>query len=285
VANRAGQILGFRNVNGNTSPLIDISGNLTQLSNPVPLTIDSSGKLYAMNDSGSTVMIFAHGANGNVAPTLLGGSNSVIGPSEGIAIDHNGLIYVSAYDTTNAYNSQLNITVFAAGSTGNATPVRRITGAATLLTQPSGMAFDSSNDLWVGNYGGALQEFAASANGNVAPTASVSGTNTKFSNPFSVAIDSNNRVIVGDYDGTSVSIFAANPTGNATPVSVISGANTGFQQVGSVGVDALNNIYVTDFTTNSISVFPSTANGNVFPTLVISGSSTLLNDAWYPSIF
>jgi hypothetical protein len=50
-------------------------------------------------------------------------------------------------------------------------------------------------------------------------------------------------------------------------------------------VDALNNIYVTDFTTNSISVFPSTANGNVFPTLVISGSSTLLNDAWYPSIF
>jgi len=285
VANRAGQVLGFTDVNGNNAPVIDITGNNTQLSNPVGFTIDASGSLYVENDSGSSILIFPHGANGNVAPSSLGGSNSVIGPSEGVALDHSGLIYVSAFSTSNAYNSQVNITVFAAGSTGNATPVRRIAGAATLLTQPTGMAFDSSNDIWVGNYGGALLEFAASANGNVAPIASVSGANTGFSNPFSVAVDSNNRVIVGNYDGNSVSIFAANPSGNATPVAVISGTNTGLQQVGTVGVDALNNIYVTDFAANSISVFPSTANGNVFPTLVIGGASTLLNDAWYPRIF
>lgn len=285
VANRAGQVLGFKNAAGNNAPIINISGGNTQIADPVGFTLDASGNIYVENDGGQVILIFPHGANGNVAPTVLGGSNSGIGPSEGVALDHNGLIYTSAYTTNNAFNSQLNVAVFAAGSTGNVAPLRRIAGNLTLLTDPSGMAFDASNDLWLGNYGGGLLEFAAGANGNTAPIASVSGSNTKFSNPFSVAIDSNNRVIVADYDGTAIVIFAPNPTGNATPVAVIQGSNTELQSIGSLGIDALNNIYVTDFSTNSISVFASTANGNVGPISVIGGSNTLLNDAWFPRVY
>lgn len=281
-------IYGFPfDASGNVAPLVTITGNSANLNSVVGFTVDQlTGKLYALPDSGTSLLIFPARSNGNVTPTILGGSNApTVGPSEGVTLDHNGLIYVSAFTSTVTQsctcNGGVNVTVFAAGATGNVAPLRVIQGANTLLSAPTGMAVDANNNLWVANFGGILEEFAAGASGNVAPINTITGSNTQFTNPFSVAIDSTGRIIVPNYAGSNVAIFAANATGNATPVQNI----TGFAgNPRGVGVDSSDNIYVTDGS-NTISVFSKTATGNATPLRTISGGNTNLLNIYYPSVF
>jgi hypothetical protein len=220
------------------------------------------------------VLIFPHGSNGNVTPTVLGGSNApTLGPSQGIAFDHNGLIYVSAYE---GFGS---ISVFAANSTGNVAPLRVIQGPATELSSPGALALDSSNNLWVSQGNNGILEFPAGANGNVSPIAVLVSDYA----PDAIAIDSQNRLIASE--GNSLVIYASNPTSAQSPATIVFGTNTGLGDITSLGVDALDNIYVGQAFNDQISVFPSTASGNVAPILTLFGGNTLLNQPYYPRAF
>ncbi|MBV8602228.1 MAG: hypothetical protein JO359_11755, partial [Candidatus Eremiobacteraeota bacterium] len=73
VSNRnTGAVLGFPlgGPYGNVAPTINISGSNVPLSDPVALAVDSAGGIYAVNDSGSGLSMWAAGTNGNVAPAL-----------------------------------------------------------------------------------------------------------------------------------------------------------------------------------------------------------------------
>jgi len=60
--------------------------------------------------------------------------------------------------------------VFAANASGNAAPLRTISGSATGLNVPSGIALDVSGNMYVANANGnSVTEYAAAAAGNVAP--------------------------------------------------------------------------------------------------------------------
>lgn len=141
----AAAIIGFpANANGNVAPSVAIKGEATGLTNPVALTVDTAGRLLAINDSGNEVLIFPKGASGDAAPQVLGGSHVPQFESEGVAVDHSGQIYVSSYSTDA-------ILVFKKGAHGNVAPIRTISGANTQLAGPVDMAFDSQNDLYVAN--------------------------------------------------------------------------------------------------------------------------------------
>lgn len=65
----AAAIIGFpANANGNVAPSVAIKGEATGLTNPVALTVDTAGRLLAINDSGNEVLIFPKGASGDAAP-------------------------------------------------------------------------------------------------------------------------------------------------------------------------------------------------------------------------
>jgi hypothetical protein len=281
----AGQIVGFPvQGNGNISPSVLIAGPHTQVQVPVALAVDKTGHLYAANDSGREVLIFAPNANGDATPQVLGGSNVPLQATEGIAIDPSGQIYVSDFIANAIY-------VFAAGATGNTAPIRTIVGANTQLISPLGMAFDKAGNLLVANNPfnslKPILKFSATANGNVAPISFIGGANTQLFAATSVSVDAKGRIIVPAYEGSSVLIFKAGAHGNATPGATISGALTGFTDVTSAAVDPKGEIFVAndDFSTSTYSlfVFPSTANGNVAPIRTISGSNTGINNPFYPS--
>ena len=85
--------------------------------------------------------------------------------------------------------SDSSVTVYAAGATGNAAPIQTISGNATTLVDPTGVAVDAAGNIYVADaYGGgtghgAVDVFAAGANGNVAPTTTVRGAGTGLYSP------------------------------------------------------------------------------------------------------
>ena len=282
----ANAILGFpATAKGNVPPSVDITGDKTGLSEPIALGVDpTSGKIYAANDPGSTILIFPKGANGNVAPKTLGGSKVPIQATEGIAVDSHGEIYVSDYKANAIY-------VFAAGANGNTAPIRTIAGSKTLLNEPVGMSFDSKGNLYVANpynFGLPIEEFAKDAAGNVAPIAVLRGKHTKIVHDFgNVSVDKHDRIVVACED--SILVFAPGAHGNVKPQRIIEGAATKINNAYSLGTDAGSNIYATDINfkkdVSSILVFAANAKGNAAPVRVLAGSHTDINDAHYPAFY
>ncbi len=280
-------ILGFpATAHGNVAPTIEIAGSKTGLYLPVAFAVDAgSGRIYAANDSATSVLVFPKGANGNVTPQTLGGSNVPIESTAGIAIDAHGKIYVSDYKANAIY-------VFAAGATGNSVPIRTIAGRKTRLREPVGMAFDSSGHLYVANpyffAKAPIVEFAADANGNVAPIGVIHGKHTQIARDFgNISIDKHDRIVVAY--GQSILVFAAGAHGNIFPKAVIKGPATKIEDVFSVGTDDSSNIYASQYVgktgKSSILVFGAGAHGDKAPLRVLAGSHTGIEIAHYPSFY
>jgi hypothetical protein len=116
--------------------------------------------------------------------------------------------------------------------TGAATATRSITGAQTLLAQPSGMAIDSSGNLIVTNPGNGtitIYSNAAGTTGNVAPTATIGGAATTLSSPVQIIHSTTpDEVYVADSGSNEVAVFSAiaSLSGNASPARSIAGTAT-----------------------------------------------------------
>ena len=108
------------------------------------------------------------------------------------------------------------VTEYAMGASGNETPVATITGSATGLDGPEGVAVDSAGHLFVANINvDSVTEYAKGATGNTAPVATISGSATGLSRPVGVAVDSAGHLFVTNFGAESVTEYAQGATGNA----------------------------------------------------------------------
>ncbi len=160
---------------GNVRPAVTISGADTGLSNPNGVAFDSAGDLFVTNEGNNSVTEYAPGASGDASPiaTLQGSSTGLNGP-DGIVFDAAGRMYVA--NLSNGTSGT--VTEYAPGAIGNAAPVATIAGAATKLTQPDALGFDSAGNLYVGDFHNLVAVFAPGATGNVAPQRTITGTAT-----------------------------------------------------------------------------------------------------------
>jgi hypothetical protein len=126
------------NAGGNAAPLKIIAGSKTLLKNPGHISEDAQGNLYVANsyssddfydyDSNAAVLVFAHGANGNVAPIRrIAGSKTGIQHITALTVDLvTGKLFVSSghptYSSDAPYYPSSNILRFAPGVTGNVAP-------------------------------------------------------------------------------------------------------------------------------------------------------------------
>jgi hypothetical protein len=159
---------------GNVAPLRQIVGSNTQLSAPEGCQLDSNLNLWVDNFNGDSITEYGPTANGNATPIAVLNT----GVQFGFVFDHNGRIIVP---TGNA------VMIFAAGATGNATPLQTIQGSNTGFQNVNTVGVDAQNNIYVADdaqFSNAIYVFPSTANGNVTPTRTISGSSTTFNTPY-----------------------------------------------------------------------------------------------------
>jgi len=280
--------------NGSANPVLTIQGEHTLLDSPTAIAFDSAGNIYVANagkggGGQDSVTEYAAGSSGDAAPVarINGGNTKLYSPS-GITVDSRGNIYVAnpgsilyAANKSPIVQAVDTITVYSRGSTGNIAPVRAISGALTRLSALSGIAVDSSGNIYVsslgveGSQGAGILIFAAGSNGNVAPAMSIDGDCANLTTTGPIALDSSANIYVGDTD--TIVFFPHNDLfpgkGEVRcmqPAFRISGPKTGIKQITGIAADSVGDIFVTDSESDSVIVFQSGDNGDVEPTATIA---------------
>ena len=177
------------------------------------------------------------------------------------------------------------VTVYAAGATGNATPIQTIAGSNTGLDEPVDVAVDGSGNVYIANFDGnnSVTVYAAGATGNAAPTQTISGSYTGLIQPAGIALDPLNGDIyvanrTGSGDG-SVTHYAAGANGNVTPLGTIAGPYSKLGGPLGIDLDDTGNIYVSN--EHTVTVYAAGADGDAPPTRTIMNRTRKnLNFAW-----
>jgi hypothetical protein len=128
---------------GNVAPEYSISGALTGLDGPDDVVVGFDGKLYVSNTDGigtfNSVEVFTPGSKGNVAPAQNITPNFPAAYFDDLGLDSTGNIYVTDW-TLEGHAVPAQVPVFAANANGASAPIANITGAATTLVRPEGVA-------------------------------------------------------------------------------------------------------------------------------------------------
>jgi len=288
----------------NEAPVATIGGSKTLLDDPAGVAVDSDGNLYVANAQGNpfaakknvekgSVTVYRAGSNGNVAPIAnISGSKTGLSYPLGIALDSSGNIYVTNTYTGNTRGSPPNssITVYPAGSNGNAAPIAVIAGENTDLNYPQGIALDSSGNLYVegvvSGVGSSVNVYPSGSNGNVSPAATIVGADTELDLPISIALDSGGNIYVSNGFGGpnqrgSVTVYRAGSSGDAVPINVVTSNFTGINDASGIAVDSSGNIYVANrFVGNagSIDIYPAGSYATGPPIATIAGDNTELSN-------
>jgi sugar lactone lactonase YvrE len=269
--------------NGSISPIVTIQGENTSLDSPTAITFDSNGNIYVANagkggGGHDSITKYAAGSSGDVAPVAeITGAHTQLSSPTGIALDSSGDIYVANQSPT--ANEPDSITVYSPNSAGNAAPIRVISGALTKLSSLSGIAIDSSGNIYAsslgveGSSGADILIFAAGSNGNVAPIFEIDGDCAGLKPTGPIALDASANIYVGGYDKLAFFAHVDLRMPNRpclTPGFAISGPKTGISQITGVAVDSVGDIFVTDSDSNSVRAFQSGDNGDVEPSATIA---------------
>ncbi|MGB6987427.1 MAG: hypothetical protein WBD74_15750 [Candidatus Aquilonibacter sp.] len=265
-----------------SNPLYQIGGSNTTLAGPQYLTFDSLSDLWVTNWLSSTsvgsILEFKALATGNVLPfqTLSLGTVRPRGITDFLytfsgAPSATDILVVAVTDPSQpaAFNSGLQFFTASLLTAAYST----LSGPATGLNVPSGVAVDSNKNIYAANLQGAsITEYALPT---TSPTASPTPTPTASPTPAPTP--------TGQTPSPSPSPAPTPTPFNEAPIATISGTVSGVHQPTSVAIDGSNNIYVSDQNSTictpncpAILIFNAGANGKVAPTRFIAGKNTLL---------
>jgi hypothetical protein len=274
VANQNGNFVAVypRAASGDVAPLRTIKGTSTGLLNPNGMAFDATNHELLVANQDGPATVFAIGATGDATPLrtfptvstdiavdpvndevviAAGGSIGIYARTGAAAalrtITSTGLSsYGIAADTTNCEivvsdAAGKSIAVFPRTASGNTTPLRAISGAATQLSSPVAVAVDAVNDeLFVANSDvNKITVYARTASGNVAPLRTIAGSMAGLMRPQGIALDLvNNEIFVTSEQAALISVFARTASGNVAPLRTIFGVSTQILNAFGIALDA-----------------------------------------------
>jgi hypothetical protein len=263
------------------------SGSGTTTPPPLSLTSGGATSVYVVESPPSgngSILQFSASANGTAAPssTLTLPSSFLV---DCVATDALGQIYVGG--ALNSPSTTGEVLVYAAGSSGAATPTRTITGGLGVLYSPESMVIDSSGQLYVltgfTNNDGVVV-YAANANGAATPVRTIQGPLTLFgADAISLALDPAGTIYVATIGvgGAAGQVYAFMPglSGNVAPSRTITAGGSG--NIFALDTDAAGDLYVVGLApglpiVSTIYEFSSTASGAATPVRTIAGANASL---------
>jgi hypothetical protein len=272
------------NPKSTAGPEFQIGGGATNLQAPQYLAFDASDNLWVTNWLASTsvgsILQFKPEATGDVLP-FLGITLGAVHP-RGIAdftytlagaTTVTDAIGVGIVDPSQPAGFQSGVALYFTAVGG--APFETIAGPDTGLNVPSGVAFDSRDNLYVANLQSASVEVFQVL---PSPTASPTPGTTATPKPTTAPIGAT---------PTPPAAGAPTPTPlDQAPEATIAGAATGIGVPVGLALDSFNNIYVADQAATvpaklcaakcpAILIFPPGSSGAIAPT-VLAGANTLL---------
>lgn len=274
---------------------------------PTGVAIDSSGNLYICDSSNNTVqkvtsLLLASivaGTSGQAGSTDGSGTSALFRQPGGITIDGSGNLYVA--DTGNSTIRKITpagaVTTFAGSPSHQG--YQEGTGVNAWFNSPTGIAVDSSGNLFVADTGNAIirKLTPSGASSTIAGSAGATGTTdgvgaaARFNHPSSLALDSFGNVYVTDtFNDTIREITSANAVTTLAGTPGVSGTYDGpgtalalFNQPAGIAVDSSNNIYIAD--TGNATIRKSALYGNVSTLAGLASIAGLEDDADGDALF
>jgi DNA-binding beta-propeller fold protein YncE len=254
-----------------------ISGPKTQLQFNSAIYIDpKNGDIYSVeNDTGDSIVVFAHDANGDVEPVR---ELHVAHRGFAVAVDEEKEeIYLSV-------NNPPQVAVYRKTASGEEKPVRVLRGEQTRLADSHGIAIDPNNKLlFVNNWGNFTTEgnvsggrsnpasitiYSMDAQGDSAPVRVIQGPKTQLNWPGTMALDPDTGdLYVANDEGQSLLVFhGTTDNGDVVPSRVIKGNTTGLNYPVGLTIDTRNKeLWAVNLGSYSATVYPLAASGNVAP--------------------
>lgn len=234
-----------------------------------------TGDIYSIeSDTGDRVVVFAHGAKGDVPP-----ARQFVTPHRGYAIavdEEKDELYATV-----EYPPQ--VAVYKKQASGESEPLRVIKGDDTGLRAAHGIAIDVKRNLmFVGNWGNesnfrvagtgkfhppSISVYPLGANGNVAPIRVIQGDETRLNWPAGLSLDpeTGDLYVANDVDH-SILVFKSADQGDVAPSRVIKGAKTGMRNPTGIFIDTKHReVWVANLGNSTATVYPMDASGDVAP--------------------
>jgi len=221
------------------------------------IAVDSSGNVFVSEGGNRAIRKIT--PSGLVTTFAGGGTTGQFGDPRGLTIDSSGNLYVTDYTahiilkvTPAGVVSKVAGTAPTAGSTDGTT--------AALFNEPSGIAVDSANNLYVADKGNNTIR-KISSTGTVTTLAGLAGrsssldgkgTAARFEEPYAVATDGNYAYVA---DHTDHSIRKISPDGTVTTIAGKAGtfgttdgtgSNARFSAPTGIAADSAGTVYVAD---------------------------------------
>ncbi len=205
------------------------------------------------------------------------------GLNEGSVFDRNGNEWVTSF-TGNTVKSYTPSQIAASGN-----PTANVTISATSgsLSSPIPLAFDSSGNLWVGNYGNAtLVQYTAAqltTSASAVPNVILSATAGSLVGPGGLAFDTGGNLWVANANNSTLVKFTAAQlasTGSPTPTVVLTASAGSLSRPFGVAFDGSGNLWVANLSNNTIVKFTSAqlaSSGSPAPAVVLTASAGSLN--------
>jgi hypothetical protein len=279
-------------VQGNNGPLYVIAGSNTGINSPGQLSEDAAGNLYVANgglNSTASILVFAHGANGNVAPI-----RTIAGPATGLhrvvatTVDKaTGKIF--AVDDAAPLGQGANLLRFPPNSSGNQAPF----ASGAIYFWGSELASDSTGKNIVEAH---LPSCCHAWSSGIQTIVKQFSNNASLSPIYDITAQSDSGVAD---DPATKTFLVTTPVGieRFAETTMGYGPNNGVAPsfspalAGTITSDTcgtqlalgyLRNIYVAHGTqsgcaTDAVYVYPHDSSGNAAPLRVLSGPATGLS--------
>jgi hypothetical protein len=203
-----------RGATGNILPAAIIAGPATRLNDPSAIEIDAAGNVYVANgvlSSGNCVLKFSATANGNSAPIASLGAKEggFLNWCKNLAVNKSGNLYVARENSVVEY-----------APSGDR--VAALSGPATGLDSPDGIAIDKRGNLYVTNYAGnSITAYRPRTDGAAPPFLTIFGPATQLQRPHRIVVDASGYIYVANSSGLEVLIFRPGSNGDVAPTAVV----------------------------------------------------------------